>query len=87
MELYNKISDLKKMLDKEKSIIDIKSIQNKIVLDKELVSNIHNSNYDKNNELICKYRHLENEINYIILEINMYLKKELVGGCNESNTR
>lgn len=87
MEIYDKINELKKNLDKEKSIIEIKEIQNKILLDKELVNNIHKNCYDKENDLIRKYRHLENEVNYIILEVNMNLKS-LVGGSNcEGHTR
>lgn len=87
MELYDRVNNLKKKLDKEKSIIEIKDVQNKILLDKKLLKNIHSNCYDKDNELIRKYRHLENEVNYIILEVNMNLK-ELVGSGNcENHTR
>ncbi len=87
MEIYDKINELKKNLDKEKSILEIKEVQNKILLDKELVNNIHNNCYDSDNDLIRKYRHLENEVNYIILEINMNLKELVGGGICESHTR
>lgn len=87
MEIYDKINKLKDSLDKEDSIVNIKDVQRKILLDRNLVDNIKNNNYDNNNELIREYRHLENEINYIILEINMNLK-DLVGGSScESHTR
>ena len=87
MEIYDKINELKESLDKEESIIEIKEVQKEILLDKELINNIRNNSYDNNNERIKKYRHLENEINYIILDINMNLK-DLVGGSNcESHTR
>ena len=87
MELYDRVNNLKRNLDKEKSIIEIKDVQNKILLDKELVNNIHNNCYDKDNELIRKYRHLENDVNYIILEINMNLKELIGSGKCESHTR
>lgn len=87
MEIYDKINKFKKSLDKEKSIIDIKDVQKKIMLDKELVNSIRNNSYNNNNTLIRKYRHLENEINYIILEVNMNLKKLVEGGSCESHTR
>ncbi len=87
MELYDRIDDLKKKLDNEESIISIKTIQKEILLNKDLISNIYNNSYDKNNGLVLKYRHLENEVNYIILEINMNLKKIIGSDCNEGNSR
>lgn len=87
MKLYEKIYDLKKNLNKEKSVIDIKKIQSEILLDKDLVQSIKNHNYDRNNSLIRKYCHLENEVNYIVLEINMNLKTILGSDCSENNTR
>ena len=87
MELYDRIDDLKKKLDNEESIISIKTIQKEILLNKDLISNIYNNRYNKNNGLVLKYRHLENEVNYIILEINMNLKKIIGSDCNEGNSR
>ena len=87
MELYEKIKKLKDDLEKEKSIIEIKEIQNRILLDKELLNNIYKNCYDKNNDLIRKYRHLENEVNYIVLKINMNLKELVGGGICEGHTR
>ena len=87
MEIYDKINKFKSSLDKEASIINIKEVQKEILLDHELVNNIKNNSYDSNNELIKKYRHLENEVNYIILEVNMNLKTLTGGSSCESHTR
>ena len=87
MELYDKINNLKNSLDKEQKIIDNKNVQNEILMDKNLRQKIYNKNYDNNNDLIMKYRHLENDINYIILEINNNLRKITKGDKDENNTR
>lgn len=87
MELYDKINNLKNSLDKEQKIIDIKNVQNEILMDENLRQKIYNKNYDNNNDLIMKYRHLENDINYIILEINNNLRKITKGDKDENNTR
>lgn len=79
MEIYDKINDIKNSLDEEISIKEIKNIQREILLDSKLVDDIKNNNYDNDNLLIKQYRHLENEVNYIILEINMNLKQILKG--------
>lgn len=87
MEIYDKINELKNNLDKEESIINIKNVQKEILLDQELISNIKNNSYDNSNDLIRKYRHLENEVNYIILDINMNLKTLVGGSSFESHSR
>lgn len=87
MNLYNKINNLKSSLNNEKSIIDIRNIQKEILLDEELFNSIKEKKYDRNNSLVRKYYHLENEVNYIILDINMNLRKIIGSDCNESNTR
>ena len=87
MEIYDKIDKLKKSLDKEDSVINIKEVQKKIKLDEQLLCSIKSNSYDNNNPLIKDYRHLENEVNYIILEINMNLKKIIEGGSCENHTR
>ena len=79
MEIYDKINDFKNSLDEEISIKEIRNIQREILLDSKLVDDIKNNNYDNDNLLIKQYRHLENEVNYIILEINMNLKQILKG--------
>lgn len=79
MEIYDKINDFKNSLDEEISIKEIKNIQREMLLDSKLVDDIKNNNYDNDNLLIKQYRHLENEVNYIILEINMNLKQILKG--------
>lgn len=87
MNLYNKINNLKSSLNNEKSIIDIRNIQKEILLDEELFNSIKEKKYDRNNSLVRKYYHLENEVNYIILDINMNLRKIIGSDCNENNTR
>ncbi|MBP3841783.1 MAG: hypothetical protein IK997_06680 [Bacilli bacterium] len=74
MNIYVKLDDLKNSLDKDKDIIEIKEIQNKILNDKTLIKKIKNNEDVSNNELIIKYKHLENRINYKILSINKELK-------------
>ena len=74
MNIYVKLDDLKNSLDKDKDIIEIKEIQNKILNDKTLIKKIKNNEDVSNNELIIKYKHLENKINYKILSINKELK-------------
>lgn len=87
MEIYDKINKLKNNLDKEESIINIKNVQKEMLLDQELINNIKNNSYDNSNDLIKKYRHLENEVNYIILEVNMNLKTLVGGSSCESHSR
>jgi len=74
MNIYSKLNDLKNNLEKDKDIIEIKEIQNKILENKELIERIKNKEDISKNELIIKYRHLENKINYKILSINKELK-------------
>lgn len=74
MNIYSKLNDLKNNLENDKDIIEIKEIQNKILENKELLEKIKNKEDVSKNELIIKYRHLENKINYKILSINKELK-------------
>lgn len=82
--LYEKLDNLKKMLDDTICIQELKNIYNKINKDKDLVSLIENYNYThderiKNklleNSLVREYKHQEAELNFLILEINQKLKK------------
>lgn len=86
MNIYDKINDLKKELDKDCDIIKIKEIQNKILEDKKLLEDIKDKNNIDNNNLIIEYKHLENLINYKILSINKELR-EIRGDKDENNSR
>lgn len=86
MNIYDKINDLKKELDKDCDIIKIKEIQNKILEDKKLLEDIKDKNNIDNNDLIIEYKHLENLINYKILSINKELR-EIRGDKDENNSR
>ena len=87
MDIYDKISNLKNSLEKEKTIIEIKQIQNEILNDKELLNNIkENKNY-RENEKIINYLHLENELNYMILTIRGELKSILRSDKSENHSR
>lgn len=86
MELYDKISCLKASLDEETSIKEIKEIQTEIMNDEDLICNINNNKIDFNNPKIRKYKHLENEVNYIILSINQELKQILRSDKDENHS-
>lgn len=83
-ELIEKVDDLKKELDNTKEIKHIKELNNRIKDNKELISLIEKYNLTQdenikkqiiNNEFFKEYKISENEINYLILEINSKLKK------------
>jgi len=83
-ELIEKIDNLKKTLDKNTSIIELKKVTDLIMQDKELLNDIlkyqeTNDSVLKSkiieNELFGNYKHLEAECNFIILEINKRLKE------------
>ena len=87
MDIYDKINNLKNSLEKEKTIIEIKQIQNEILNDKELLNNIkENKNYRENKKII-NYLHLENELNYMILTIRGELKSILRSDKSENHSR
>jgi len=83
-KLYEKLDNLKKILDEDEHIIKIKELTNKIMNDKELVQQIEKYNYSKDerikeeilkNNVFREYKHHEAELNILILEINQELKK------------
>ena len=78
MNIYSKIDNLKKSLDKEQVIIDIKEVQNQILNDEELLNKIKKHENINDEYLIRKYKHLENGVNYIIMSINKELKTIVV---------
>ena len=87
MTIYDKINNLIKHLDQEEAITNIKSIQNEIKNNKNLMNKIISKENVQNIEQIRQYRHLENKINYMILELNQNLKKIERGNKIENNSR
>ena len=87
MTIYDKINNLIKHLDQEEAITNIKSIQNEIKNNKNLINKIISKENVQNIEQIRQYRHLENKINYMILELNQNLKKIERGNKIENNSR
>jgi len=91
-ELIEKVNELKLELDNTKEIKELKSINNEIMKDKELLEDIkkYNETQDEsikeriiNHKLFREYKHRENEVNFLILEINKKLKEinNKSGGC------
>jgi len=83
-ELIEKVDNLKKSLDNNKEIINLKEINELIMQDKELLKDIEDYNINhseslkekiNNHKLFREYKHNETEVNFIILEINKRLKE------------
>lgn len=83
-ELIEKVEKLKSNLDNLDEVEKIKELNKKIMEDEELLNNIklYNETKDErikekiiNNKLFREYKHNENEINFIVLEINKKLKE------------
>lgn len=83
-ELYNKIDNLKNVLNTNQTVKKIKVLTQKITANKELMSLIETYNYTQDerikekiisNEDFREYKHYEAELNLLILEINQELKK------------
>jgi hypothetical protein len=82
-ELMEKVANLKKALDEEEKIKEIKNLNKEIINDKELMKLLEEYKYSANedlknkiinNELFKKYKLVETDINILILEINKRLK-------------
>lgn len=83
-ELIEKVNELKEELNNTKEIKELKEINNSIMKDQELLNDIkkYNETQDNNikeriinHKLFREYKHKENELNFIILEINKKLKE------------
>ncbi len=83
-ELIEKVDILKKSLNQEDIVQEIKELNNKVKTDKQLLSLIENyrTTKDENikkqileNSLFREYKEKETEINILILEINKRLKE------------
>ena len=92
-ELIEKVENLKKELDNSQEVKHIKELNSKINDNKELISLIEKYNETQNerikeqiinNKFFREYKLSENEINYIILEINSKLKQiSKKGSCSK----
>lgn len=90
-ELYQMIDNLKNSLDDEACIKDLVASISKIKDNEKLVDKIKKYNINHSEELkkeifsyeeIVSYKHLETEVNFLILEIRKELKKIVgKGGC------
>ena len=83
-ELIEKIENVKTNLDKTEQVKKIKRLNKELSNNKELLNKIERYNITQdeklhqeiiNNKFFREYKLSENEINYIILEINSRLKK------------
>lgn len=83
-KLYEKLDNLKVVLNETETIIKLKEITEKVMQDKELLKQIEDYNYTKderikdkilNNQTFREYKHQEAELNLLILEINSKLKE------------
>ena len=92
-ELIEKVENLKLELDNSKEVKHIKELNSKIKDNKELLYLIEKYNSTQNesikeeiinNKFFREYKLSENEINYIILEINSKLKQiSKKGSCSK----
>ena len=83
-KLYEKIDNLKEVLNETETIKKIKEATQNIMQDQELLKQIEDYNYTKeervkekilNNQKFREYKHQEAELNLLILEINAQLKQ------------
>lgn len=82
-ELMEKVDILLNKLDEQECVKEIKKLNNKLVLNKELLDLIKEYKITGNeeiknkiisDEIYSKYKHYENEVNFIILNIRSKLK-------------
>lgn len=79
IELLEKLDRLKKVIDQHPTIKEIEKVQKDIEINKDLYNKIiKKEKKTLEDEQIIKYKNLENEINFLILEINQYLKENLL---------
>ena len=83
-ELIDKVEELKEEIDSLDEIIELKELNEKIMLDKDLLKDIeeYNKTQDENikeriinNKLFREYKHKETDCNLLIMEINQKLKE------------
>jgi len=82
-ELMEKVDVLLSELDKQECVVEIKKLNNKLLMNKELLDLIKEYRVTGNeeikdkiisDELYSKYKHYENEVNFLILNIRSKLK-------------
>lgn len=82
-ELLKKIEQLKKEISKDKRVIEIKKLNEKLNQEKSIIDLIEKYNITKDenikkkileNQLFREYKQAETELNILILEINKELK-------------
>ncbi len=82
LELYEKLDELKKLLNSLPVFIEIDDLLNKIYSNPDLVEKLTKYHESKDislrdellhNPLIAKYKLFENEVNFLILQINQKL--------------
>lgn len=79
IEFIEKIEALKKELDQSAPIKNLKKVQTEIFNDKKLYNEIAKKNLTSlQSSKVLEYKKLENEVNFLILEINQYLKEHLM---------
>ena len=78
-----KVDVLLSELDKQECVVEIKKLNNKLLMNKELLDLIKEYRVTGNeeiknkiisDEIYSKYKHYENEVNFIILNIRSKLK-------------
>ena len=83
-ELIDKVEELKEEIDSLDEIVKLKELNEKIMLDKDLLKDIeeYNKTQDENikeriinNKLFREYKHKETDCNLLIMEINQKLKE------------
>ena len=81
LELLDKLDQLKKELNECRSMKELLAIQKEILNDQELYEKLQKKDMEAlQDEKVYAYRNCENEVNFLILEINKCLKEQL-GGC------
>ena len=82
-ELMERVDILLNKLDEQECVKEIKKLNNKLVMNKELLDLIKEYRVTGNeeiknkiisDEIYSKYKHYENEVNFIILNIRSKLK-------------
>jgi len=78
VELLEKIDDFKRYLDLDERVLELERLQLEIKKDSQLYERIQKKDATVlENEMIIQYKKIENEVNFLILEIRKYLMDHL----------